>query len=109
MYLKIDAYHAIYHIIGIQMLINVFHVHLHLNTIYRQDDVFAQVKDLILLIVNVLLANCQIIGIKQQIIARFAHNHLNMIHIREAAFAQLEILFYKEVDALHALIQIIGI
>jgi hypothetical protein len=71
--------------------------------------VFAQVKDLILLIVNVLLANCQIIGIKQQIIARFAHNHLNMIHIREAAFAQLEILFYKEVDALHALIQIIGI
>jgi len=89
MYLKIDVYHVIYHTIGIQMLVNAFHVHLHLNTIYRQDDVFVQVKDLISLIVSVLPANCQIIGIKQQIIARFAHNHLSTIHIREVAFAQL--------------------
>lgn len=44
-YSKEDAFHVIYLIIGILELANVFLVHSHLNTINKQVDVYALLKN----------------------------------------------------------------
>ena len=79
-----------------------------MSTTHKQVDAYAQLRDLILLIINALLVKSPIIGTKQLITVKYVLKHFNMILTRELVYVRLEILSCKVEDAFHAHIRISG-
>ncbi len=109
LYLRIGAYHATCLITGIRTLANVCHVLLHSITTLKQDDVFVQVTDRILWIMNVSHVDYQIIGMKLLETVIDVLKLFSMILTNAAVSALYFIHFCKVVNVPLAHIQIIGI
>ena len=108
-YSKEDAFPAIYHTIGTQILTNVSHVHLHFNTTPKLEDVYVLQKDLTWSTINVSLVNYLITGIKRSETVINALKPSSTILTKEVVSVQFYTHFYKTVNVHPVLIQTIGI